>query len=688
MSSSRTGNLAAALLNHPVSLAEDAAEESAGGHEAAPGFCSECTDQPHSIKCTGCAGDVFCEVCFSALHRRGSRRAHTSVPAISPLTLPARPAAVAAAAMTVQPSGQSAGVGADFNMDDIDDTGAGAGSGGAGPSSEPTVALGTRRGTVAGRAEFIPLRLHYEERRLLRLVEAALNVSEYTDKVDVLGGSKAERPRRVASQLKALFSTLCGLLVAEDYEAGKALIQNSDVTGNDKFYSAAFEIARRYKILNPDRMRNDYGKMLFLLQDSKLPEVASELEINIVSPIKTVRAFLEARGPRALALLEDPLIEVATMTIISNRRARHVIDAEIKRKNRAVEALATKYAFGDAARVGAAKSRRVWWSMWSMYDDDTDDATTTGAPGANRETSLSQDDIRHCLYSIGDNNTFLVDNVVPVERMIELLQSHFEPNSFDGEWSLGIMAGVNGARLSHSHGRQFSYARQSLLLWHSILRDFYRFWILAETDFLDSGRTRYSLRDTGQGLNRVQPAPRCQQAMSQVLHECRSHCGGDWVGSTVVHLGDHNVPNAFSFLDKYTQVSRLLAPVSPRPENSALLPFMRANFNPNILYDPLPQKIVLVIDAIPGLVRDYPGLVHYINADFGSPERLVKVILLDFFRHAFDGSGADNFFDAGSCIDGRLTSAWEWCSRLDRKAYAPIFRLCSVLGFDGKWDKS
>lgn len=78
---------------------------------------------------------------------------------------------------------------------------------------------------------------------------------------------------------------------------------------------------------------------------------------------------------------------------------------------------------------------------------------------------------------------------------------------------------------------------------------------------------------------------------------------------------------------------------------------------------------MLVIDAIPGLVRDYPGLVHYINADFGSPERLVKVILVDFFRHAFDGSGADNFFDAGSCIDGRLTSAWEWCSRLDKKAY-------------------
>lgn len=55
-------------------------------------------------------------------------------------------------------------------------------------------------------------------------------------------------------------------------------------------------------------------------------------------------------------------------------------------------------------------------------------------------------------------------------------------------------------------------------------------------------------------------------------------------------------------------------------------------------------------------------------------------------RSAFDGSGADDFFSAGSCIDGRLTSAWEWCSKIDKKAYAPVFKLCSVLGFDGRWE--
>ena len=50
-----------------------------------------------------------------------------------------------------------------------------------------------------------------------------------------------------------------------------------------------------------------------------------------------------------------------------------------------------------------------------------------------------------------------------------------------------------------------------------------------------------------------------------------------------------------------------------------------------------------------------------------------------------DGSGADNFFDAGSCIDGRLTSAWNWCAKLEKKAYYPVFKLANFSGFEGKF---
>jgi hypothetical protein len=189
--------------------------------------------------------------------------------------------------------------------------------------------------------------------------------------------------------------------------------------------------------------------------------------------------------------------------------------------------------------------------------------------------------------------------------------------------SLAIRAGVEGARLTHSHQSQFTYAKQSLILWRAILRDFYRYWMAAEDDLLDTPRQPYRLRDTGQGLNRMQQCPRVSSAMSAVLHSVMGECGGGGagVGSTVVHLGDAHVPNAFVFLDKYTQVSRILAP------------------------------IVLVVESIPGLLREHPTLNEYVRAQFGTQEALVMSILGDFFRHGFDGSGADDFFSAGSCIE-------------------------------------
>jgi hypothetical protein len=95
--------------------------------------------------------------------------------------------------------------------------------------------------------------------------------------------------------------------------------------------------------------------------------------------------------------------------------------------------------------------------------------------------------------------------------------------------------------------------------------------------------------------------------------------------------------------------------------------------------------IVSCLEQTEKLYNENDGIRMFIDDGFGGFYRLKKDILYDFFKSAFDGSGADNFYDAGSCIDGRLTSAWNWASRIAEKDYYCIFRLSGFYGFDGEF---
>ncbi|CAE7386344.1 unnamed protein product [Symbiodinium natans] len=474
--------------------------------------------------------------------------------------------------------------------------------------------------------------------------DVALRVSPATD-ADLLAAlaSLEHAGRRKELQMKQLCAVLTGMQVSHNYEQGQQLLQNRDFSTRSAFFQTVLEIGRRYKILNPERMRDSYGKLMYFLQDSRKPEVRDLLEFDIVSPVRSVWQVL-CRSPKGTQLLQDPLLKTATMEISSEGKGRPQIQREIKSKEAAIKSLASKY-----CSVQKRRKRHYGGMNWSLLrsyrDSDSEDADASD--------ELSEDVVEQCIYSLGDHSTYLRFNREPCAKLIHYLKEFFDPNDPgpEAKYSLAIEEGVNGARLSHPHNRQYTFVLQSMTLWREVLDNMFQLWHIAEEDLLDEDH-QYQLADTGQGYQRVQKSIRSVAAMQKILADVQQKVGG-WVGSSIVHLGDHNVPNALMFIDKYIQVPRFLGP------------------------------LVLTIEKIPELSKSSLGMKTYVDS-FGGVQRLQKLILADFFKHAFDGSGADNFFDAGSCIDGRLTSAWNWCSSIESKSYFPIFLLTGFSGFDGK----
>ena len=246
------------------------------------------------------------------------------------------------------------------------------------------------------RSKHVPLRLTLEQRKVLRLCEAALDVSEYTDKVDVL--SWKSKTGRIHEQIRDICAVLSGLAVAADYEVGQKMIKDRTFEDNAEYFATVFEIGRRHKILNPERMRTDYGKLIHLLMDSQSPEVQRLLEFRLVKRVSTVHDLLQRRN--CLRLLEHQDAVIATTAIVDNKltgKSRSDIQREIKAKDKAVKRLVQQF--------------------------------SNQGYGRSEADGLSDDEIEWCLYSMGDNSSFLVYNRDPVDKMIMLLKRYFGSDS-------------------------------------------------------------------------------------------------------------------------------------------------------------------------------------------------------------------------------------------------------------------
>lgn len=388
----------------------------------------------------------------------------------------------------------------------------------------------------------------------------------------------------------------------------------------------ACEVGRRHKILNPDKMRGAHGKLMCILMDTEHPKIKAETGFSCDRHIRTVTGL--AHAAKLVGLLQDPDILQASRSVLP-----WTAQQKLTKADRDAERL-------EAEAKGKAEARE---RLLRRH----------GADGMAGEVTLLVD-------SLADAIVYREISTRPIQRMLALLKSNWRPDRLDQprrNISLAIEYGLQSSRLTHDHRKQYYYVNQSLLLWLEIVDNMLELWRAGERDMLEE-HNQYALKNTGQGLQRVQGASTVGRLMGEYQRRVCEKSAQPWVGSAVVHLGDNCVPNALTFLDKYSQIPWILNPI---------------------------LQAVDYLDSLEG--GEYPVVYTYVKLRWGNTDNAKRCILRNFFRSAFDGSGSDNNYDAGSCVDGRLTSTWNWCSKIEKKSFYPIFKLSGFNGFDGDFSR-
>jgi Protein of unknown function (DUF2009) len=132
--------------------------------------------------------------------------------------------------------------------------------------------------------------------------------------------------------MQDICAILCGLVIAQDYRRGQRMLTDRNFKDNAQFFQVgrdllppvlhaaavkchtpscasskvlpllmnsvlcclqdAFEVGRRFRIMNPDRMRSTYGMLIYMLMDSAEPQIQDLLEFQCVRPLRTVYSLL------------------------------------------------------------------------------------------------------------------------------------------------------------------------------------------------------------------------------------------------------------------------------------------------------------------------------------------------------------------------------------------------------------
>eukprot|EP00750_Incisomonas_marina_P008460 INCI15482.1.p1 GENE.INCI15482.1~~INCI15482.1.p1 ORF type:complete len:430 (-),score=77.61 INCI15482.1:1559-2848(-) len=303
--------------------------------------------------------------------------------------------------------------------------------------------------------EWIPLRLAMEERKLLLLLEGALQISEYTDNVDVArnnfgygqgrgyGGQDA-----MVHEMREFAQLVVGLYVASDLKrASEDVEERRDPFEFHELLRSVFEVGRRYKIQNPTKMRTTYGKMMHILMDAVQPAMTNEIGANMFTPTQSVHSILRPFGAAGDAFLADPDLLLAASPIDHARGIDDCVGAATMSSPSAKGKGGKSNVELAARELHMRKAKQA--ALQRIKDRHVRKARedTSGIPAVV---------VERCLESIGDALAFISVSTASVEAMIDLLLHFFDPRNDGGgagNQSLQLRYGSGGEMDGPTHSR-------------------------------------------------------------------------------------------------------------------------------------------------------------------------------------------------------------------------------------------